>query len=363
MVLSTKARRVSVGARAGNARRSALRPRMRGAVPERGPGRPGRGPVPKEPGSGRRRKRGPGLRPEGRPERPTPGNSVPKDVLPSPKLRGAVARGAAASRTRAEDTRRRLGPGAAPKAGGTPTPGNVLRRAGLRVRATRGATGEQSLKARLRGLPARRAGDNCRRTRRPALRLRECRRAGPALFRGNREYTPERGGMPTPGTPAGLRPEQPTPGAHGQGIPPGKPGRPPEGDPGSAREAGRTPGGKHQRRKARANARSSEALPPPEGLPLPRGRTGRTPEDLLRRAGLRIQSLPRGDRGQGFKALTTGASALIQVPETPLRDAEAGAADQKNRSPRAARKKSKPLPKHRSSIPCPGTFRKRNTLP
>ena len=154
MVLSTKARRVSVGARAGNARRSALRPRMRGAVPERGPGRPGRGPVPKEPGSGRRRKRGPGLRPEGRPERPTPGNSVPKDVLPSPKLRGAVARGSAASRTRAEDTRRRLGPGAAPKAGGTPTPGNVLRRAGLRVRATRGATGEQSLKARLRGLPA-----------------------------------------------------------------------------------------------------------------------------------------------------------------------------------------------------------------
>ena len=36
MMLSTKARRVSVGARAGNARRSALRPRMRGAVPNVG---------------------------------------------------------------------------------------------------------------------------------------------------------------------------------------------------------------------------------------------------------------------------------------------------------------------------------------
>lgn len=163
-------------------------------------------------------------------------------------------------------------------------------------------------------------------------------------------------------------------------------------------ESGRTPGGNINAAKLGADARSSEALPPLEGLPLPQGRTGRTPEDLLRRAGLRIQGHPRGDRGLCFKALTPraclrpawlgpangkcrrtrrgaaapgiptrgacpvpgnregspGASALLQVPETPLRDAEIGAADQKNRSPRAARKKSKPLPKHRSIIPCPG---------
>ncbi len=362
MVLSTKARRVSVGARAGNARRSALRPRMRGAVPERGPGRPGRGPVPKEPGSGRRRKRGPGLRPEGRPERPTPGNSVPKDVLPSPKLRGAVARGSAASRTRAEDTRRRLGPGAAPKAGGTPTPGNVLRRAGLRVRATRGATGEQSLKARLRGLPAGGPG-----TIAAGLGDRRC-GSGNADARGlpcseGTGNTRPRGAecrrrerRRDSGRSSRLR------GLTAKASPQGNPGDRPRAIQARPGKRDARPGGNINAEKL-GQTPEAPKLCPLEGLPLPRDRTGRTPEDLLRRAGLRIQSLPRGDRGQGFKALTTGATALIQVPETPLRDAEAGAADQKNRSPRAARKKSKPLPKHRSSIPCPGTFRKRNTLP
>lgn len=58
-----------------------------------------------------------------------------------------------------------------------------------------------------------------------------------------------------------------------------------------------------------------------------------------------------------------------QGPEKPgthtrwARNADAGAAAQGNRSPRATRKKSEPASKRRNSIPCPGTFRKRNTLP
>ena len=195
-MLSTKARRVSVGARAGNARRSALRrgcgERFRTWAGKVWPIARGRGPG--EPGT---HARGAGARPEG---------SRESDA----RKFGPEGHFADARRRRGADT------------GGLPVPRGW------------GPDGK------------------CRRTRRPALRLRECRRAGPALFRGTGKTRPM---------------------VRGQG--PEKPG-----------------------------------------------------------------------------THTRGA-----------RNADAGAAAQGNRSPRATRKKSEPASKRRNSIPCPGTFRKRNTLP
>ena len=361
MVFSTKARRGSMGARAGNARRSALRPRMRGAVPNEGRGDRAGGtsrgprPVPGEPGNGRRRRREPGLRPEGRPERPTPGNSVPKDVLPTPeaprRCRAGVCRESDGGRGHTPEARA----GSCPEGRGKADARKFTSARGAPSSGRPRATG-----AVLQGTDA--GGRPVPRGRGP----RAASAAGPGDRRCGSGNADARGlpcsegtGTHARGAGSGLRPEQPTPGVHGRACSTESRDERPR-TICSARGGRRQEiwsrrtfcrGPKHSgcgcRKLRRHRPESRSAKSSALSVSRPRRPRETAPEP---------PALPatRGDRGLCFKALTPRASALIQVPETPLRDAEAGAADQKNRSPRTPRKKSKPLPKHRSIIPCPG---------
>lgn len=229
MMLSTKARRVSVGARAGNARRSALRrgcgERFRTWAVARagGLGAGGASRARGEPGSDRRRRHGPGLGPE----QPTPG-----------------ARGL----SRGNPGRTTEGPEPIRGESGCRRPEIRSRRTFCRRPKTpRRRAREPAFAAGLGPANGLAAGLG------EALRLRECRRAGPALL-------------------------------------PREPGR-----------LARWFGGKARRNPERI----------PEGLETPR-------------------------------------------PGQPT---------QRTAARRTARKEFKPTQKRRSRLPCPGTFRKRNTLP
>lgn len=255
MMLSTKARRVSVGARAGNARRSALRrgcgERFRTRAGKAWPIARGRGPG--EPGTHARGAGKPMSEARGRsPTRrmPTPGNSPPGTACAARSVRDAAAEHSAA--TGPKTVRRKIPP--------PPSPGPADR-------------GKQRREP-------------------PAFRPPEGRPG--AVFQGADAREPARAAWlgPANGLAAGL------------------------GD-------------------RRCGSGNADAL----GLPCSEG-IGKTRPMV---------------RGQG--------------PEKPgthtrwARNADAGAAAQGNRSPRATRKKSEPASKRRNSIPCPGTFRKRNTLP
>lgn len=185
MMLSTKARRVSVGARAGNARRSALRrgcgERFRTWVGKAWPiargearGNPERMPEGPEPDP-----RGVGM--------PTPGNSVPKDILPTPEDAEALTPGGFPVPGNRESSRRRCrrarfgrgrertpgGPGcrclrlgARARPEGSPTPGNSA--PGTACAAQRSGCGCRKLRShRPESRPAKNSALSVSRPRRP----------------------------------------------------------------------------------------------------------------------------------------------------------------------------------------------------
>lgn len=297
-MLSTKARRVSVGARAGNARRSALRPRMRGAVPN--VGREGLA------GSS-------GARPGGT------RNACPRGRSPT---RGESGCRRPEIRSRRTFCRR---PGAC-----------LFRVAGARER-------------------------HCRRTRRPALRLRECLRAGPALFRGTgKTRTPMPGDSLRPG--AGTHARGAIRSARRSGARPGARAGSCPADRGKQRRE--PPAFRAARGATGGSVQGADAGEPAFAAGLGPGR--QVPQDSAGRCGSgNADAL--GFPVPGNRESSPGVRG--QGPEEPgthtrgARDAKAGAAAPKNRSPRTARKESKPTKKRRSRLPCPGTFRKRNTLP
>ena len=355
MMLSTKARRVSVGARAGNARRSALRrgcgERFRTWAGKAWPIARGRGPG--EPGT---HARGAGARPEGSRESDArkfgpeghfadarsaeapspgparaaglgPGRRVPQDSegrcgsgnadalglpcsgepgkletpMPEGSLRpgpGTHARGAIRS-ARRSGARPRLGPGASPKAGGRPTPGNSAPGTACAARSVRDAAAENSAATGPKAVRRKIPPCSVSRPRRPrettprTSSVQSRPRATEAVFQG----ADARG----PACAAGLGP--------GRQVP--------------------------QDSARRCGSGNADAL----GLPC-----SGEPERLARWFGGKARRNP-GRIPEGLEMPTPGQ----QLRGTTAR--------------RAARKESKPTPKRRSRLPCPGTFRKRNTLP
>ena len=347
MMLSTKARRVSVGARAGNARRSALRrgcgERFRTWAGKAWPAARGRGPG--EPGT---HARGAG--------KPTPGNSVPKDVLPTPEDAEAPSPGPARAaglgpgRRVPQDSEGRCGSGNA-DAMGLPCSGEPGR-LGLQCRGThfgrgRGRTPE-GRSARPEGrehargsgweLP-RRPGEG----RRPEVRLRE--RPAPLSVRDAAVENSAATG------PKAVR----------RKIPPcsvSRPRRPRETTrTSSVQSRPRATGAVFQGADVREPAFAA-GLGPANGLAAGLGdrRCGSGNAYAL---GLPCSGEPeRLARWFGGKA-RRNPERIPEGLETP------GPSQQLRRTAARGRPGRSPNrhQKRRSSIPCPGTFRKRNTLP
>lgn len=312
MMLSTKARRVSVGARAGNARRSALRrgcgERFRTRAGKAWPIARGRGPG--EPGT---HARGAG--------KPTPGNSVPKDVLPTPEDAEAPTLGAFPVPGNRESSDSDAG-GLTSPGGGDARPGGdpLGPKVGSTPEARAGSFPEGRGKADARkfgsgnGLAARSVRDAA---------AENSAATGPKAVR--RKIPPCSVSRP-------RRPRETTRTSSVQSRP-------------------RATGGSVSSRLRRGPAFSA-GLGPANGIAAGLGGALRLRE--CRRAG---PALFRGNRERSRPRCRK--ARVGRGLETP----RPGQPPQRTAARRAARKESKPTQKRRSRLPCPGTFRKRNTLP